>query len=70
MFRGEAISFIIEDLYCSMDSVLKTLIRFVIERGVLVTLLQTAFMIMFYVSPPHPYWYVESGYVHSPHSRC
>lgn len=70
MFYVEAVSFTIEGPYSSTDSVLKTLIGFVVKRGVLVTLIQSAFLIMFYVSSPHPYWYVESADVHLPHSRC
>ena len=46
--------------YHSTDSVLKALIGFVIERGVLVTLIQTVFLLMFYLSSSHPYWYVNS----------
>ncbi|KAF9649356.1 hypothetical protein BDM02DRAFT_3186381 [Thelephora ganbajun] len=38
------------------DSVLKTLIGFSIQRGVLVTLVQVVFLIMFYASAPHLYW--------------
>jgi len=38
------------------DSVLKTLIGFVIQRGVLVTLVQTALLIVFYASSTHLYW--------------
>lgn len=38
------------------DSVLKTLIGFVIQRGLLVTLVQTAFLIIFYASSSRLYW--------------
>ena len=44
--------------YSSTDSVLKTLTAFVIQRGVLVALVQTALLTMFYVAPSHVYWYV------------
>jgi len=55
-------------LFCSLsraacsrtDSVLKTLIRFVIQRGLLVTLVQVALLTVFYASP-RMYWYVEPG---------
>jgi len=38
------------------DSVIKSLIGFAIKRGVLVTLIQTGFLIMFYASSSHMYW--------------
>ena len=55
--------------YSSTDSVLKTLIGFVIQRGVVVTLIQTVFLAMFYALPSHLYWYVELRHVCSPRSR-
>lgn len=58
MFRGEAVPLIIEDPEFSTDSVLKTLIGFVIKRGVVVTLIQAAFLVMFYMPSRYPYWYV------------
>ena len=56
-------------LFCSLsrvarsstDSVLKTLIRFVIQRGLLVTLVQIVLLVVFYASSSHMYWYVEPG---------
>ena len=44
--------------YSSTDSVLKTLTTFVIQRGVLVALVQTILLTLFYVTPSHLYWYV------------
>jgi len=38
------------------DSVIKTLIGFMIQRGVLVTLIQIGLLIIFYVSSSHLYW--------------
>lgn len=38
------------------DSVIKTLIGFVIQRGVIVSLIQTVFLIVFYASSSHLYW--------------
>jgi len=38
------------------DSVLKTLIGFVIQRGVLVALIQTVFLVIFYASSSRLYW--------------
>jgi len=38
------------------DSVIKTLTGFVIQRGVLVTVIQTALLIVFCTSPSHLYW--------------
>jgi len=38
------------------DSVLKTLTTFVIQRGVLVALVQTILLTLFYVTPSHLYW--------------
>jgi len=64
MFRDEAVSLIIEDPQFSTDSVLKTLIGFVIKRGVVVTLIQAAFLVMFYMPFRYPYWYVEPGDTH------
>jgi hypothetical protein len=48
----------------STDSVLKTLIGFVIQRGVLVSLIQTTILITFYASSSHLYWYVKSTGIH------
>jgi len=38
------------------DSVLKTLIGFAIQRGLLVAVVQIALLIVFYASSPHLYW--------------
>jgi hypothetical protein len=46
--------------YPSTDSVLKTLIGFVIQRGVLVALVQTTLLIVFYASSSRLYWYVNN----------
>lgn len=43
----------------STDSALNALIGFVIERGVLVTLIQTVFLPMFYLTSSRLYWYVQ-----------
>ena len=51
--------------YFSTDSVIKTLIGFAIQRGVLVTMVQAAFLVVFYFSSSHLYWYVERNmFVH------
>jgi hypothetical protein len=42
--------------YFSTDSVLKTLIGFAIQRGLLVAVVQIALLIVFYASSPHLYW--------------
>ena len=44
--------------YSSTDSVLKTLTTFVIQRGVLVALVQVALLTVFYIAPSRMYWYV------------
>jgi len=38
------------------DSLLKTLMQYIIERGVLVTLTQTVFLIIFFTTAKHAYW--------------
>ncbi len=42
-------------------SLLKSLIRFVVHRGVLVTLIQTLLLITFYAAPANLAWYVLSN---------
>jgi len=54
--------------YSSTDSVLKTLIGFVIKRGVLVTVVQIALLTVFYACSSRMYWYVEPEDVYSPQS--
>ena len=44
--------------FSSTDSILKTLIGFVIQRGVLVTVVQIALLAVFCTSSSHAYWYV------------
>lgn len=41
-------------------SLLKSLIRFVVHRGVLVALIQTLLLIIFYAAPANLAWYVVS----------
>jgi len=38
------------------DSLLKTLMQFIIQRGVLVTMIQTLFLIIFFSTVSHTYW--------------
>lgn len=56
--------------FSSTNSVLRTLIGFVIQCGVFVTVVQTALLAVFYASPSHAYWYVEPGDVYPLYSQC
>ncbi|KAK0184896.1 hypothetical protein F5146DRAFT_1145029 [Armillaria mellea] len=38
------------------DSMIKTLMGYVVERGILVTLIQTLFLVLFFVKPGHLFW--------------
>ncbi|KAK0469768.1 uncharacterized protein EV420DRAFT_1634189 [Desarmillaria tabescens] len=38
------------------DSIIKTLMGYVVERGILVTLIQTLFLVLFFVKPGHLFW--------------
>jgi hypothetical protein len=42
---------------CSSDSLIKLLMEFTIERGALVTLIQTLLVLLFFASHQHVYWY-------------
>jgi len=53
-----------------MDSVLKTLIGFVIQCSILVTAIQIALLAVFYASSSQAYWYVEPGDVYPLHSSA
>lgn len=42
----------------STNSILRALIQYIMQRGILVTLIQTLLLITFHAAPKNLYWYV------------
>ena len=40
----------------STDSIIKAMMGYVVERGILVTLIQVLFLVLFFVKPVHLFW--------------